>query len=490
MNPIKAHAGWLTLLPTLALAPLAIAAKENSAAMDLARQLNQAFIEVADMVSPAVVVIKLAHKPDYHDLDDGGNPFFDMVPELRKRFEEQFKKRQQRQSHREPVYDSQGSGIVIREDGYILTNSHVVDGADKIMVKLKDGTEYEGAEIKGVDSQSDVAIIKINAKNLTVAKLGDSSKTRVGEFAIAIGAPFELDYSVTFGHVSAKGRRVFSDQVMMDQDFIQTDASINPGNSGGPLVNIEGEVIGINTLIRGMNRGIGFAIPINLAREVSDQLIKDGKFSRTWLGIRIESLRESKEYRNLVSTVKNGVVVRSVIRDGPVANSDLQPADIITAVDGKEVATEQDLKSEIRTKPAGKTVTLDVVRDEKRLKVKVKPGEMQEDNSQELLANKAKDSVEPGLIGLKVQALTRELARKFEVELTEGVVVTDVASGSIAEQKGIKEGDIITEVNHKRVTTPREFRDALKAADLKKGVMIKLTGEGGRSFVLLKDSGD
>src|SRR2546425_5975903 len=490
MNRIKSHAVRLILLATLALAPLPLAAKENSAAMDLARQLNQAFIEVADKAPPAVVVIKLAHKPDYRDLDDGSNPFFDMVPELRKRFEEQFKKRQQRQSRREPVYDAQGSGIVIREDGYILTNSHVVEGADKIMVKLKDGTEYEGAEIKGVDSQSDVAIIKINAKNLTVAKLGDSSKTRVGEFAIAIGAPFELDYSVTFGHVSAKGRRVFSDLVMMDQDFIQTDASINPGNSGGPLVNIDGEVVGINTLIRGMNRGIGFAIPINLAREVSDQLIKDGKFSRTWLGIKIESLSESKDYRNLVSTVTHGVVVRSVVRDGPVASSDLQPADVITAVDGKEVATEQELKREIRTKPVGRPVTLDVVRDVKRIKVKVKPGEMLVENSQDLRAHRSKDTAEPGLIGLKVQTLTRELAKQFEVELTEGVIVTEVESGSIAEQKRIKPGDIITEVNRKRVTTPREFKDALKAADLKQGVLIKLIGESGRRFEVLKDSGD
>src|SRR2546425_1029001 len=397
MTLIKSHAGWLTLLATLALAPLPLAAKENSAAMDLARQLNQAFIEVADKAPPAVVVIKLAHKPDYRDLDDGSNPFFDMVPELRKRFEEQFKKRQQRQSRREPAYDAQGSGIVIREDGYILTNSHVVEGADKIMVKLKDGTEYEGAEIEGV---------------------------------------------------------------------------------------------GINTLIRGMNRGIGFAIPINLAREVSDQLIKDGRFSRAWLGIHIESLSESKEYRNLVSTVKNGVVVRSVVRDGPVANSDLQPADIITAVDGKEVATTQDLKSEIRTKPVGKQVTLDVVRDDKRIKVKVKPGEMLVENSQDLRAHRSKDTAEPGLIGLKVQTLTRELAKQFEVELTEGVIVTEVESGSIAEQKRIKPGDIITEVNRKRVTTPREFKDALKAADLKQGVLIKLIGESGRRFEVLKDSGD
>jgi serine protease Do len=491
MNPIKSHAAGLAFLAGLALSSGPLAAKENSSALELARQLNQAFIEVADKVSPAVVVIRVAHKPDYSELDDGSNPFFDMVPELRKRFEEQFKKRQQRRSPREPVYDAQGSGIVIREDGYILTNSHVVEGADKIMVKLKDGTEYEGAEIKGVDSQSDVAILKITAKNLTVAKLGDSSKTRVGEFAIAIGAPFELDYSVTFGHLSAKGRRVFSDLVMMDQDFLQTDASINPGNSGGPLVNIDGEVIGINTLIRGMNRGIGFAIPINLAREVSDQLIKDGKFSRTWLGIGIETLSESKEYKNLVSSVKNGVVVRSIVPNGPVANSDLQPADVITAVDGKEVASAQDLKGEIRTKPVGRSVTLDVVRDDKKIKVTVKPGELPDDNAQDLqTSHKSKETAGTELVGLKVQALTRELAKQFEVELTEGVIVTEVGSGSIAEQKGIRPGDVITKVNRRRVTTPREFRDALKSADLKKGVLIDLTGEGGRRFELLKDSGD
>src|SRR5438132_11780043 len=339
MNLIKSHAGWLALLATLALSPWPLAAKENSAAMDLARQLNQAFIEVADKVSPAVVVIKLAHKPDYRDLDDGSNPFLDMVPELRKRFEEQFKKRQQRQSRREPVYDSQGSGIVIREDGYILTNSHVVEGADKIMVKLKDGTEYEGAEIKGVDPQSDVAIIKINAKNLIVAKLGDSSKTRVGEFAIAIGAPFELDYSVTFGHVSARGRRVFPDSVMMDQDFIQTDASINPGNSGGPLVNIDGEVIGINTLIRGMRTGIGFTIPSSLAKEISDELVRNGKFTRAWLGLGIRAFRDDPALRDLIKGIEDRVVISGILSNGPAARSELKLRDIITAVEGKRVST-------------------------------------------------------------------------------------------------------------------------------------------------------
>ena len=422
MNLIKSHVGLLALLGTSALSPLPLTAREASPAIDLARQLNQAFIEVADQASPAVVVIRVAHKPDYSEPGDDDNPFFDLVPELRKRFEDQLKKRRQLRRNAEPVYDSQGSGIILREDGYILTNSHVVDGAEKIMVRLKDGTEYEGTEIKG-DSQSDVAVIRINAKNLTVAKLGDSSKTRVGEFAIAIGAPFELDYSVTFGHVSAKGRRVFSDRIMLDQDFIQTDASINPGNSGGPLVNIDGEVIGINTLIRGMRTGIGFAIPSNLATEVADQLIKEGKFTRAWLGIGIENLSDSKEYKSLVMGIKEGVVVNSILSGGPARNSDLKPADVITAVDGKPTLTVQQLKSEIRTKPIGQSVTLDVVRGDKNIKVKVRPGEVPDDSTPVVNRRKAREAPEPEFLGIKVQALTTDLAKQFEVDLTEGVIL-------------------------------------------------------------------
>ncbi len=489
MNVTRSHLGLLAWLGTVALSPLPLAAKETSSSMDLARQLNQAFIEVADKASPAVVVIRVAHKPEYSEPGEDDNPFFDLVPELRKRFEDQLKKRRQRQSNPEPVYDSQGSGIILREDGYILTNSHVVDGADKIMVKLRDGSEYAGAEIKG-DSQSDVAVIKIKAKNLTAAKLGDSSKTRVGEFAIAIGAPFELDYSVTFGHVSAKGRRVFSDRIMMDQDFIQTDASINPGNSGGPLVNIDGEVIGINTLIRGMRTGIGFAIPSNLAKEVADQLIKEGKFTRAWLGIGIENLSDSKEYKSLVSGTREGVIVNSILRNGPAAGSDLKPADVITAVDGKPTPTVQQLKSEIRVKPLGQPVTLDIVRGDRKIKVKVQPGELPDEGTPVVNRGKAREAPEPGFLGFKVQALTRDLAKQFEVELTEGVIVTEVESGSVAELKGIRPGDIITDLNRQKISNVREFKEALKAADLKKGVLVNLIGEGGRRFEFLKDSGD
>jgi serine protease Do len=458
--------------------------------MDVARQLNQAFIQVADKVSPAVVVIRVAHKADYANPDEEGNPFFEMLPELRRHMEEQFKKRRQRQSSREPIYDGQGSGVVISEDGYILTNRHVVDGAEKIRVHLKDGTEFDDVEIKGVDPQSDVAVLKVNAKGLKAARLGDSSKTRVGEFAIAIGAPFELDYSVTFGHVSAKGRRIFSDRVMMDQDFLQTDASINPGNSGGPLVNIDGEVIGINTLIRGMRTGIGFAIPANLAKEVADQLIKDGKFTRAWLGIGIGNLSELKDYREMVSATKDGVVVGSIIKGGPAEDSELRPADIITAVDGKSIATVQHLKSEIRTKPIGQPVTLDVVRGDRKLKIKVNPGEVPDSDTQVVRNNKVQPPPESAFFGIKVQALTKDLAERFEVESTDGVIVTEVEAGSVAERKGIKPGEIITDVNRQKVSNMKEFKEALKAADLKKGVLINLIGEGGRRFEPLKDSGD
>jgi serine protease Do len=357
----------------------------NSPALDLARQLNDAFVEVAEKVSPTVVVIRVAQKPGTTDLDDADNPFWDLMPkEFRKQFEEEREKRRRQAEEEErppgpPVFNGQGSGVIIREDGFILTNFHVVEDAEKIRVRLLDGRSFEGI-VHGKDARSDLAVIKINATNLPVAKLGDSAAVRVGEFAIAIGAPFRFDYSVTFGHVSAKGRSrvvpslgITSPGAMMDQDFIQTDASINPGNSGGPLVNIYGEVIGINTLIRGLDTGIGFAVPVNMAREVSEKLIKDGKFPRLWLGINIRGLREDEDAPETISGVEDGVLVTEIRSDGPARKSDLKPRDVITAVDGKSVGTASQFRNEIRGKKAGVAVTLDVVRQNKPIKIKVHP---------------------------------------------------------------------------------------------------------------------
>ena len=495
MNFMKSHGGVLALLAIAALSPVPLAAKEPPSAIDLARTLNQAFIEVADKVSPAVVVIRVAHKPDYSEPGDEDNPFFDLLPrEFRRRFEER-RQRSPRRS-REPIFDAEGSGTVIREDGYILTNRHVVEEADRIKVRFKDGKEYN-AEVRGEDAQSDLAVIKIGAKGLTIARLADSSKTRVGEFAIAIGAPFSLDYSVTFGHVSAKGRHIIPGEegAVMDQDFIQTDANINPGNSGGPLVNIDGEVIGINALIRGPRTGIGFAIPSNLAKEISEKLIADGKVTRAWLGVGIRSLGDYTEFKETVKGVDDGVVVYTVQPEGPASKSDLKPSDIITAVDGKRVSTPQDLKNEIRGKKIGSTVTLDVARPEgagkvKNLKIKVKAEEWPDETMPVVNQRRATSEGMTSNLGVTVKNLTRDLAKQYGVEMTEGVVVSDVEADSPAARSGIKDGDVITEINHQKVTSPKQFQEAIKNADARKGVVINLISGGTSRFELLKDSGD
>ncbi|HWX22754.1 MAG TPA: trypsin-like peptidase domain-containing protein, partial [Candidatus Binatia bacterium] len=296
-------------------------AKEPNTNLELARQLNQAFVEVAEKTSPTVVVINVIQKASEQTMDEESDDSFDSLPPgFWRRFHDQFKGRVPEKKI------GQGSGVILREDGYILTNSHVVEDAEKVEVRLKDGRVFQ-ATVRGVDPQSDVAVIKIEAKGLAAAVLADSAKARVGEFAIAIGAPFSLDYSVTFGHISAKGRSNIIpgfEGAAMDQDFIQTDALINPGNSGGPLVNINGEVIGINTLIRGLHSGIGFAIPSNLAKEVADQLIADGRFTRLWLGIGIRAFRDEPDLRKLLKGIEDGVVVASILADGPAAKSELK----------------------------------------------------------------------------------------------------------------------------------------------------------------------
>lgn len=478
-------------------ASMAAEARKNSTVLDLARQLNQAFIDVAEQVSPSVVVVQVVHKPGHGDQGNEENPFYEMLPpEFRRRLEEERdKQRKERENgrkfHRRPVYSGEGSGVVIRKEGYILTNRHVVDGVEKILVRLKDGQEFD-AEVRGVDVQSDLAVIKIDPKgaSLTVAKLADSDKTRVGEFAIAIGAPFLLDYSVTFGHVSAKGRSDIIVDRLMDQDFIQTDASINPGNSGGPLVNIDGEVIGINTLIRGMSTGIGFAIPSNFAREVADKLIADGKYVRAYLGVAISPLKGDNEYRDLITGVSDGVVITAIPPDGPAARSELKPGDVITAVEGKAVSTAQQLKNEVRSKKIGAPITLDVHRFGKNMKVKIKPDPWPEEAPSLSTRRKVETEEKASMLGLTVQAVTKDLAEQHGIDKTEGVLVTEVEKGSVGERKGIKPGDVITEVSGKAVNTPKQFAQVMKAADLKKGVVILYTTRGTSKIEVLRDDSE
>lgn len=450
---------------------------------DVVQQLNDAFVQVAEKVSPTVVVINVVQPVTEDAEEENGSDSF--PPGFWREFHKQFK-------HPEKGF-GEGSGVIVRENGYILTNRHVVDGAESIEVRLQDGHVFKAA-LKGVDPQSDVAVIKIEAQGLPVARMADSSKVRVGEFAIAVGAPFSLDYSVTFGHVSAKGRSSVVEGLegqAMDQDFIQTDAQINPGNSGGPLVNINGEVIGINTLIRGLHTGIGFAIPSSLAAEVSDALIEHGKFTRAWLGIGIQSLRDQPDLRHLVKGVDDGVVVSAILPQGPAASSDLKPSDIITAVDGHPVATAQQLRTAVRSKPIGQAVTLDVFRKDKTIQVKVTPSEWVQPVKAVVKTSKPdSQQTEPVSLGITVQDLTRELARRFDVDSsgTEGVLVAAVQKGSPAANKQLKPGDIITSVNQQPVSSKKEFDAVLKKADLKQGVLLNLVSDKTARFEILKAS--
>ncbi len=448
---------------------------------DLVRQLNRAFVDVARTVSPSVVVITATQRPVFMDTDVGSEPRESDPLDFWRRFNRQFD---------EEPFQGQGSGVIIRKDGYILTNRHVVEDADRIDVRLLDGRTFR-ARLQGVDRQSDVAVIKIDADDLPVARFGDSSKVQVGEFAIAIGAPFNLEYSVTFGHISATSRGNIIPSFMgghtMDQDFIQTDANINPGNSGGPLVNIDGEVIGINTLIRGLRSGIGFAIPSNLAREIAEKLIAEGRFRRVWLGLEIHALRDDPDYRALLEGIDSGVVIKSILRNGPSAKSDLRPGDVIRSVEGTRVATPQELRSAIRSKSAGKPLRLDVFRDGKNLAVTVEPAEYPEPAAEPRASGApGKESASPNF-GIKVQTLDSETAAQFGLTARAGVVVTAVEPRSPAANRRIRRGDVIVAVSRQPVANEQEFTNALARAGAGP-VFIELISDGNPTFEVLKRS--
>ena len=446
---------------------------------DVVHQLNNAFAKVFEVVAPSVVIIEVSKKNDgetsaFEDL------FFQGPPD-------------QNNSRRnsQPI-QSEGSGFIVRPDGYIFTNFHVVEAADKIDVKLKDGREFI-AKVVGTDEKTDVAVIKIDAKDLPSAQLGDSDAVRVGQFAFAIGAPFKLDYTFTYGVISGKGRsKLLATNGYSISDYLQTDASINPGNSGGPLCDIDGKVIGMNTLINGINRGLGFAIPINMAKEIGDELIAGRKIMRPWLGIRIETLGDDPSIRDLFKGLDKGVVVRTIEGDAPAAKSDLKPFDVITHVDQTAVATDSQLQHEILKKKIGQKVELTVWRKGQTMKVPVTTGELPNEisrasNEPPRLPKNREEEV--GKFGLQVQELTKEMAQRFKLGVQKGVIVTDVTENSLAAQQGIEREDVITEVDGKPVTDVKTFREALNKADPKRGVLLYLDRKGSKTFAVLKAGG-
>jgi serine protease Do len=380
-----------------------------------------------------------------------GSPFGD------ERFKEFFGRQMPRQERRQ---GGVGTGFIIDKNGFIVTNNHVVEGADTIKVKLKDEREFQ-AKIIGRDPQTDVALIKIDAKgDLPVASLGRSADLKVGEWVVAVGSPFGLEQTVTAGIVSAKGRAIGSGPY---DDFIQTDASINPGNSGGPLVNLNGEVVGINTAIVAHGQGIGFAIPIDMATKIVAQLKDTGEVTRGWLGVSVQDLKgDLASYYGVED--KGGVLVAEVVAGDPADKAGIKAKDVITKVNGEKVATSRELTARAATLPVGETTTITLVRDGKERTVDLKVAKRPV-----TVADAGKAPVEKeGEYGLQVTDLTPEMAQRLKTNRDAGVVVVGVRPDSKAAKAGLQQGDLILEVNRRNVSSTGELKQLLaesKGAD-------------------------
>ncbi len=376
-----------------------------------------------------------------------------------------------------------GSGVIVSPDGYLLTNNHVVEGAEDIRITLSDKREFD-AKIIGTDSRTDLAVIKIDAKNLPAITFGDSSKVRVGDFAIAIGSPFGLNQTVTMGIVSATGRGELG--IEDYEDFIQTDASINPGNSGGALVNVNGELIGINTAIlsgmSGGNQGIGFAIPINMARQVMDQIVKQGKVVRGYLGAMIQPVTpEIAEYFGLSEA--RGVLLADVDANAPAGKSGLQRGDIVLELNGEPVGDRRKFRLNVAMMKPGTKVRLKVLRDEAEREFDVVLGELPSETASAL---EPEESTETALQGLSVEELTPQIARQIGVPPgIQGVVVSGVQQGSPAEAAGIRVTDVIMEVNRRPVSSVDEFRRATRQLGDRR-ILLLIYREGGTVYTLVE----
>ena len=366
----------------------------------------------------------------------------------------------------------EGSGVIVDPKGYILTNHHVVAGADKITLHLFDGTELKGT-IQGTDPKTDLAVVHVEAKDLPVATLGDSDKIQVGEWAIAIGSPFGLEETVTVGVISAKGRTGLGTGTY--EDFIQTDASINPGNSGGPLVNIDGEVIGINAMIIQPGQGIGFAIPINLAKTIMVELIQHGKVIRPWVGIGLQDLTPEL-MKSFNVKEKEGALISQVYEGSPAEKAGLKVGDIIVEVDGKKMKSSQDVVREVLKRQIDQKIQFGIIREGKRVDVSVTTAQM----PSEPMAQKGAKPMKEWL-GLRVANVTPEIANQLGLAKAEGVVIEAVEIGSAAQDAGLRKGDVILEVNRQRIKDENDYQNAMEKITPGQGVLL-LVNRGGTTF--------
>ncbi len=439
-----------------------------------AKELSRAFSTAAKAAMPAVVSIKIEKAIEVGPMGFGGSygfndPFGLFDEDLLRRF---FGDRLPPQSQSPEKYreQGQGSGFIISRDGYILTNNHVVGDVDKITVELNDGRKYEDAKLIGTDPDSEVALIKIDGNNFPVLPLGNSDKIEIGDWVIAIGNPFGLSETVTVGVISAVGRS--NVHIAAYEDFIQTDAAINPGNSGGPLINLDGQVIGINTAIfsqSGGYMGIGFAIPINMARIIEEQLKTQGKVIRGYLGIYGQDVTQDMvELLGLKN--RQGVIVANVEQDSPAEKAGIKGHDILLEMNGKKIESYDSFRNDIAILSPGSGARFLVLRDGKTINITVTLSQRASEIAQSKQLSVPQQSQET--LGIEVQNLTKDIAQQFGYSLGEGVIVSRVVPGGAAAQAGIQPGDLIQSVNQQTVSTVNDFDKAMQRSMQNKKVLF------------------
>lgn len=456
----------------------ATTAESENSDVDALYELEKAYIQVAEAVKPSVVTITSAKIIRYY-YRNPMQDFFDFFGYQDRRQRPDQNEDKEREFRQEGL----GSGVIVSSDGYIITNNHVVQEADEIRVITMDKKEYT-AKLIGRDEKTDVAVVKIDEKNLSFARLGDSDKIKVGQIVMAIGNPFsqELQHTVTEGIISAKGRANIG---LSDyEDFIQTTAAINPGNSGGALVNLRGELIGINTAIvsrSGGFNGIGFAIPVNMARHIMNMLIEKGYVVRGYLGVGIQPVSEEMaQYLNLKETY--GALISSVEKGLPADKAGIKAEDVVLEMDGKKVKDHTDFRLRIAERMPGDRVNLKILRDEKTINIAVELAERPGDRPTKQLSEKEVEK-----LGIKVSNLTTELARRYGFENEEGVVVVNVKQGSLAWRKGMREGDMITSINKKPITSLSDYNrimDKVKVGDILMIKLLKQSREGINTYYI------
>jgi serine protease Do len=455
---------------------LPVGTQAQTPATSTARELSNAFRSVARQAVPAVVFVTVEKTVESRNPAAFNNPFEGFGEDFLERFfGRRFSEGQQPRERQQGA----GSGFIISPDGQILTNYHVVGDADRVTVKLNDGREFTAKTI-GTDEPSDVAVIKIDAKDLPVLRLGDSDAMEVGDWVIAAGNPFGLTESITVGVISAKGRSRLG--IADFEDFIQTDAAINPGNSGGPLINLQGEAIGVNTAIAsrsGGYMGIGFAIPSNMVKAVKDQLVTKGKVVRGYLGVRIQELTRALAQSMHLDTVE-GVLVADVSKGSPAAKAGLKHGDVILAFNSRPMTDPGQLRNTVAMSAPGTKVPVQILRDNKKREVTVELGELPREQT---AARAGEEGQSPVQLGFSVQNLTRDIARQLGYDDTKGVVVTQIDPRSEAYQAGVRRGMVIREVNHQEVNNMQDFQEAVQKAEQEKQLLMLVESQQATLYV-------